>query len=59
MDVDIIDYPFDIIEKLLSISDKDIVAPYVFIEDNDWWKWKRSYDIDCFIDRLIQVFHAG
>jgi len=50
MDVDIIEYPYDIIEKLLSISDKDIVAPYVFIEDNDWWEWKRFYDIDCFID---------
>lgn len=50
MDVDIIEYPFDIIEKLLKISDKDIVAPYVFIEDNDWWPWKRFYDIDCFID---------
>lgn len=50
MDVDIVEYPYDIIEKLLAISDKDIVAPYVFIEDNDWWPWKRFYDIDCFID---------
>lgn len=50
MDVDIVEYPFDIVEKLLAISTKDIVAPYVYIEDNPWWPWKRFYDIDCFID---------
>jgi hypothetical protein len=50
MDVDIVEYPFDIIEKMLSVSSVDIVAPYVFIEDNPWWPWKRFYDIDGFID---------
>jgi hypothetical protein len=50
MDVDVVDYPFDIIEKLLYISETDIVAPYVYIEDNPWWPWKRFYDIDGFID---------
>jgi len=50
MDSDIVEYPFDIIEKLLSISTTEVVAPYVYIEDNDWWPWKRFYDIDGFID---------
>lgn len=50
MDVDIVEYPFDIIEKLLSISTTEVVAPYVYIEDNNWWPWKRFYDISCFID---------
>jgi hypothetical protein len=50
MDVDIVEYPYDIIEKLLSISSTEVVAPYIYIEDNDWWPWKRFYDISCFID---------
>ena len=50
MDSDIVEYPFDIIEKLLSISTTEVVAPYVYIEDNHWWPWKRFYDIDGFID---------
>lgn len=51
MDVDIVEYPFDIIEKLLAISTTSVIAPYVYIEDNEWWPWKRFYDIDGFIDK--------
>jgi hypothetical protein len=49
-DSDVVDWDPDIIEKLLSISDSNVVAPYVFIEDNDWWPFKRFYDISCFRD---------
>lgn len=57
MDSDVVEYPPDIIEQLAAISSKDVVAPYVFIEDNDWWLFKRFYDISCFLDKENQNFH--
>ena len=47
-----------IIEKLLKISTTDIVAPYVFIEPNHWWKERRFYDIGSFIDGKGTNFSA-
>lgn len=57
IDSDVISYDFDIIEKLLSISKEHVIAPYVFIEDNEWWLYKRFYDITCFIDSNDKNFH--
>lgn len=51
IDTDIVQNDDDIIEKLLSLSAKDVVAPYVYIEDNETWKFKRFYDLDGFIDK--------
>lgn len=51
-DSDIVEWPENIIESLLGVSAKDIVAPYVYIEDNEWWNFKRFYDISCFKDLL-------
>lgn len=50
LDTDVMEYPPDIIEKLINIDSENCVAPYVFIEDNEWWDFKRFYDISCFID---------
>lgn len=49
-DSDVVEWDPDIIEKLLAVSSTDVVAPYVFLEDNDWWLFKRFYDISCFRD---------
>jgi len=49
-DADVVEWDVDIIDKLFRISTVDVVAPYVFIEDNDWWPFKRFYDISCFRD---------
>lgn len=57
MDTDVIDFEPNIIEKLLEISDSSVVAPYVFIEDNEWWLYKRFYDISCFIDSKGKNFN--
>jgi GT2 family glycosyltransferase len=50
IDTDVVEYPPDIIEKLLALDSENCVSPYVFIEDNDWWNFKRFYDIDAFFD---------
>ncbi len=54
IDTDIVEFNEDIIEMLSTIPNlnpaKDIVAPYVFLEDNEAWDFKRFYDISCFID---------
>jgi hypothetical protein len=49
-DSDVVEWDSDIVEKLLAVSCEDVVAPYVFIEDNDWWPFKRFYDISGFRD---------
>lgn len=49
-DADVVEWPKDIIEKIFEISTSEVVAPYVFIEDNEWWPFKRFYDISCFRD---------
>jgi len=49
-DSDVVEWPHDIIQSLLSVSTTKVVAPYVFLEDNDWWLFKRFYDIECFRD---------
>ena len=49
-DVDVVEWDSDIIEKLLKVSSDEVVAPYVYIEDNEWWLFKRFYDISCFRD---------
>ena len=51
IDTDIVEYPQDIIEKLLEIDSNNCISPYVFIEDNDVWKFKRFYDISCFVTK--------
>jgi hypothetical protein len=56
-DSDIVEWPDNIIESLLGVSAKDIVAPYVYIEDNEWWNFKRFYDISCFKDSLGTNFN--
>ena len=56
IDTDIVEYDNDIIEKLLNLSKTDIVAPYVFLEDNEWWNYKRFYDIDGFLDKDYKHF---
>ena len=56
-DSDVVSWDPDIIEKLLKISTTEVVAPYVFIEDNDWWKFKRFYDISCFRDLNGEEFN--
>ena len=55
-DADIVEWPGNIIEKLLAVSETDVVAPYVYIEDNDWWLFKRFYDISCFRDNTGEEF---
>ena len=57
LDSDVVELPDDIIEILLEVSAKDIVAPYVYIEDNEWWNFKRFYDISCFKDLLGTNFN--
>ncbi len=49
-DADVVDWDKNIIERMLEISSSEVVAPYVFIEDNEWWPFKRFYDISCFRD---------
>ena len=34
-DSDVVEWDNDIIEKLFEISTSEVVAPYVFIEDNE------------------------
>ena len=55
-DVDVVEWPDNIIEKLLGVSKEEVVAPYVYIEDNDWWLFKRFYDISCFRDMSGEEF---
>lgn len=50
IDTDVVEFEPDIIEKLAELTDQHVVAPYVFIEDNDAWLFKRFYDISCFVD---------
>ena len=50
IDTDIVEFDKDIIQKLLSLTDQHVVAPYVFIEENETWPFKRFYDISCFVD---------
>jgi hypothetical protein len=56
IDTDIIENDDDIIEKLLELSTEDVVAPYVYLEDNEVWSYKRFYDTDGFIDRNYNHF---
>jgi hypothetical protein len=51
IDTDVVEYPPNIIEKLLEIDSENCISPYVFIEDNDWWPFKRFYDISCFVTK--------
>ena len=55
-DVDVVEWPEDIVEKLLAVTTEQVVAPYVYIEDNDWWLFKRFYDISCFRDGAGREF---
>ena len=55
-DSDVVEWDEDIIQKLMKISIDDVVAPYVFIEDNDWWPFKRFYDISGFRDASGEKF---
>ena len=55
-DVDVVEWPEDIVEKLLAVSERGVVAPYVYIEDNEWWLFKRFYDISCFRDMSGEEF---
>jgi len=48
--MDVVEWAPNIIEKLVGVSHEAVVAPYVFIEDNEWWLFKRFYDISCFRD---------
>ena len=57
IDTDIVQNDDNIIEKLLELSTKDVVAPYVFIEDNEKWEFKRFYDLDGFIDKNDDHFN--
>jgi hypothetical protein len=50
IDSDLYKVPPDIIEQLLNISLDSAVAPYVYLEDNNWWPYKRFYDITGFVD---------
>jgi len=52
IDTDVVEFDAQIIEKLATLInlERDVVAPYVFLEDNDTWPFKRFYDISCFID---------
>ena len=49
-DADVVGWPEDLIEQLLAVSEVAVVAPYVFIEKNERWPFKRFYDISCFKD---------
>jgi hypothetical protein len=49
MDVDVVKYPKNIIEQLAHFKAEGTIAPYVFIEDNKMWPFKRFYDITAFI----------
>jgi GT2 family glycosyltransferase len=57
IDADVVDIDPDIIEKLLNISQDSVVAPYVFLEDNNYWPYKRFYDLSCFIDANGEEFN--
>jgi hypothetical protein len=50
IDTDVVEYSPNIIEQLLELDSKNCISPYVYIEDNEWWDFKRFYDISCFID---------
>ena len=50
IDSDIISVPPDCIERLLAVSADSAVAPYVYLEENHWWPYKRFYDITGFVD---------
>ena len=57
LDTDVVEYPVDIIEKLLEFDSNNCISPYVFIEDNEWWPYKRFYDISCFITKEDKNFN--
>jgi|SaaInlV_100m_DNA_2_1039680.scaffolds.fasta_scaffold21399_1 hypothetical protein len=57
IDTDIVKYDHDIIEKLLALTTEHIIAPYVFIEDNPSWNFKRFYDINGFVDKDYNHFN--
>ena len=60
IDTDVVEFDEDIIEKIVSLPGynplRDIVAPYVYLEDNDTWNFKRFYDISCFRDNSGECF---
>jgi hypothetical protein len=51
IDADIVVYPNDLIERLLSIESENIIAPFPLIEkcEESEFKYERFYDIDFFI----------
>jgi hypothetical protein len=51
IDTDVVEYPVDIIEQLLELDSNNCISPYVFIEDNEIWDFKRFYDISCFVEK--------
>jgi hypothetical protein len=51
IDSDIIEIPPDSIERLLALAPDSAVAPYVYLEENPWWPYKRFYDITGFVDK--------
>ena len=48
LDVDLVSVPSDIIELLAEISENDIVAPFVLMEPNEWFRADRFYDVGGF-----------
>ena len=57
IDTDVVEFDKDIIQKLAALTDQHVVAPYVFIEDNEAWDFKRFYDISCFVDLNNKCFN--
>lgn len=50
IDSDIVEFPPDIIQKLLKLENKHPIAPFVYIEncEENPWKWQRFFDISVF-----------
>jgi hypothetical protein len=57
IDTDVVEYPNDIIEQLMELDSENCISPYVFIEDNQWWPFKRFYDISCFVTKEGKDFN--
>lgn len=57
IDTDVVEYPNNIIEQLLHLDCKNCISPFVFLEDNQWWQFKRFYDISCFITKEGKDFY--
>lgn len=57
IDTDVVEFQPNIIEKLLELDSENCISPYVFIEDNEAWPFKRFYDISCFVTKEGKDFN--